>query len=90
MANEIIDEPAFNWWVKDTFRYRDRIILKVKSDYWRISHNFGIQVPKTLKEAYEIDRKSGTEFWTKSIVKDMTNVRIAFEKLDGVIPDEMR
>ena len=31
----------------------------------------------------------GTDFWTKAIVKEMTNVRISFDKLDGVTPDAM-
>ena len=26
VANEISDEPAFNWWFKETFQHRDRII----------------------------------------------------------------
>ena len=49
VENEISDEPAFSWWVKETTRHRDRIIYKVKSKYWRTSHKFGIQVPKTVK-----------------------------------------
>ena len=32
----------------------------------------------------------GTEFRTKAFAKEMTNVHIAFEKLDGVTPVEMR
>ena len=32
----------------------------------------------------------GADFWTKDIAKEITNVRIAFEKLDGVTPDEIR
>ena len=90
VANEISDEYAFNLWVKETLQHRDRIISKVKSKYWRTSHKVGIQFPKTVKEAYEIDRQSGTDFCTKDIAKDMANVRIAFEKLDNVTPDEMR
>ena len=50
VANEISDEPDFNWWVKETLQNRDRIIFKVKSKYWRTSHKFGILVTKTLKE----------------------------------------
>ena len=42
VANEISDEPDFNWWVKEILRHRDRIISKVKSKYWRTSHRFGI------------------------------------------------
>ena len=90
MENEISDEPAFNWWFKETLRHIDRIISKVKPKYCGTSHNFGILFTKTVKEAYDIDRQSGTEFWTKDIAKEMTNVRIVFEKLEGVTPDEMR
>ena len=42
------------------------------------------------RRAYEIDRKSGTDFCTKAIEKEMTNVRISFENLDDVTPDEIR
>ena len=89
VANEISDEPAFNCRVKETLRHRDGIISKLKSKYWRTSHKFGVRVPKTVKEAYEIDRQSGTDFWNKAIAKEMTNIRIAFEKLDDVTPNEM-
>ena len=90
VASEISDELTLNWWVTETLRHRDRIISKVKSNYWYTSHKFVIRVPKTEKEAYEIDRQSGTDFWTKAIAKEMTNIRIVFEKLDSVTPDEMR
>ena len=32
----------------------------------------------------------GTEFWTKATAKEVMNVHIVFEKLDGVTPGEMR
>ena len=90
MANEISDETAFNWWVKENLWHRYIIISKVKYKYWRTSHKFGIKFPKTVKEAYDIDRQSGNGFGTTAIAKEMTNVRIAFEKFDGVTPDKMR
>ncbi|GFH55427.1 hypothetical protein CTEN210_11903 [Chaetoceros tenuissimus] len=90
VANGIDHEQAFNWWVKHTLCKCDRIISKVKSKYWRTTHKFGIRIPKTVKEAYEIDRLTGTNFWMKAIEKEMTNVRIAFEKLEGVTKEEKR
>ena len=69
MANEISDEPVFKCWVKETLIHRNRIVSKIKSKYWRTSHKFGIRVLNTLKEAYEIDRQLGTDFWTKGIAK---------------------
>ena len=63
------------------------IISKVKSKYWRTSHKFGIQVRKTVKEAYDIYKQLGNYFWTKAVVREMKNVRISFEKLYGVTSD---
>ena len=49
-----------------------------------------MRVPKTVKEAYGIDSEIGDWIWSKAIAKDMTNLRIEFEKLDSVTPDEIR
>ena len=87
---EISDEPALNWWVKETLRHINRIISKVKSKYWRTSNKFGIQVPKKVKEAYEIDSRPGTDFCIKAISKNMTNVHDIFEKLNGFTSDKIR
>ena len=65
----------------------DRIIFKAKSKYWHTSHKSGIRFIKTVKEAYEIDRQLGNDFYTKAISKKTMNIRIAFEKLDGVTTD---
>ena len=62
VAKNIEDEPDFKWWVKDVIRKSDQIISKVKEKYWRATHNFGIQVPKTVEEAYKIDQQMGTTF----------------------------
>ena len=90
VANEIDDEPAFHWWVSDILKKRDRLISKVKAKYWRTTHKFGIEVPKTATQALMIDQRTGTTFWTDAIKKEMANVRIAFEKLDGITAQQMR
>ena len=90
IANSIAHEPAFKWWVHKVLKRKERIINKVKSKYWRTTHKFGIEVPKSVEEAYEIDRSTGTNHWTKAIEKEMKNVRVAFEKLDNVSQDQMR
>ena len=60
------------------------MINKVKSKYWRSTHKFGIEIPKSVNEAYKIDQETGTAHWTRAIEKEMKNARIAFEKVDGV------
>lgn len=90
IANGIAEEPAFKWWVHKVLRKRDRLISKVKSKYWRTSHKFGIRIPKTVKEAYAIDRETGTDHWTRAIEKEIKNVRVAFQLLDNVSESDMR
>ena len=89
VSNQLQEEPAFKWWVKDVLRRRDRIISKVKARYWRKTHKFGIRIPKTVKEALEIDKATGTNFWELAIQKEMANVKIAFEKGAHTV-EEMR
>lgn len=83
VANKLVEEPAFAWWVKKVLRKRDRIIKKVKTKYWLKTHKFGIELPKTVKEALEIDRRTNTTFWRDAIAKEMQNVNVAFDILDS-------
>ncbi len=65
----------------------DRIISAVarrSTRYLKRTHKFGIEVPKTVREAIDLDRKNSNTFWTDAIAKEMTEVRKAFELLpDG-------
>jgi len=79
-------EPAFNWWVPHTLKKRDRIISMVKkrsARYLKRTHKFGIEMPKTVAEAKELDRKNGNTLWTDAIAREMKEVRKAFE----ILPD---
>ncbi len=78
-ANKIHEAPAFAWWVPEILRRRERIIKAVRSRYLKRTHKFGIQVPKTVDEALQIDHDTGTTFWRDAIMKEMKNVLPAFE-----------
>jgi hypothetical protein len=66
---------------------RDRIIKKVQKRYWKRTHKFGIELPKSVKEALEIDKRTSTNFWQKAIEKELFNVSAAFEiQKDGTVP----
>ena len=75
----LAEEPAFAWWVPHTLRKRNRIINKIKSKYWVRTHKFGIRIPKTAAEAREVDAENGNTLWWDAILKEMKNVRPAFE-----------
>ena len=83
VASKIDDEPAFAWWVPAVLKKRNKIIAKVKSRYWRTTHKFGLRLPHSLEEAYQIDRDNKNDFWRRAIEKEMTRVRVAFEKWQG-------
>ena len=78
----IHEEPAFAWWVPHVISKRATIISKVKSKYWSRTHKYGVQIPKSVKEARIIDRENGTLWWDP-ICEEMKNVRVAFEEFDG-------
>ncbi len=47
-------------------------------------HKFGIELPKTVKEALELDKKNGNTFWADTIANEMKDVCAAFKiLLDG-------
>ena len=75
-------EPAFAWWVHYVLKKRDRIIAAVNKRYHKRSHKFGIELPKTVKRALEIDREKGNTLWREAIAKEMKAVKIAFKILD--------
>ncbi len=51
--------------------------------YLKRTHKFGIELPKTVKEAYELDKKNGNTLWADAIAKEMRDVRVAF----SILPD---
>ena len=79
-------KPAFNWWVKHVLKNRDRIfasIRKQQTRYLKKSHKFGIELPKTVEEAYALDTKNGNTLWADATSKEMENIRVALK----VLPD---
>jgi hypothetical protein len=64
------------------------MIGAIRSRYMKRTHKFGILMPKTVQEALEIDRESGTDLWKRAIEKEMKNVAVAFKFLasDETIP----
>ncbi len=80
-------EPAFNWWVPHVLKKRDHIISLVREwnpHYLKRTHKLGIELPKTIKEALEVDKKNGNTFCADTIAKKMKDICIAFKiLLDG-------
>ena len=61
---------------------RTRIIKAVKTRYLKKTHKYGIHVPRSIEEAYQIDKETGTDFWHQAILKEMKNNAVAFKFLE--------
>ena len=86
-AQKIDGEPAFAWWVESTIKKKGRIINKVKTRYWERQFKYGVRIPKTVKEAFALDHENGDSLWREAILKEMKNVRVAFEVYEGDVKD---
>ena len=81
-------EPAFRWWVPHALRCRRRMIAKAKSRDWRMTHKFGIKVPRSVEEACAIDTETGTDFWHKAIEKEMKRILTVLGRVDIMLESQ--
>ena len=47
-----------------------------------ILHKFGIEIPKSVEDAKQIDKSNHNTNWWNYICKEMKNVCVAFDKYD--------
>ena len=81
-ARGISNEPAFAWWVPYTLRQREVILAAVKNRIRKTTHKYGIEIPRDVEHAHEIDARNGNTMWRDALKKEMYNVGVAFEILD--------
>ena len=81
-ARGIDNQPAFSWWVPYTLKKRNAILSAVKARMKKKSHKYGIEVPRSVEHAKELDRINGNTLWMDALNKEMYNVGVAFEILD--------
>ncbi len=85
VAMQVDHEPGFNCWVLHTLKKHDAIIAIVNNRsarYLKRMHKFGIECPKTVEDALELDKRNGNTMWANAIAKEMKNVQVAFDPLE--------
>ena len=88
VANKLVSEPAFAWWVPYTLRKRDRVLKAVKRRAVKRQkpEKFGIEVPgagpKGVARAYELDAENGTSHWSDALIKEVKNILPALKILE--------
>ena len=86
VSRGIAQEPAFAWWVPRVLKKRNLLIKKLKSKHYKTNLKFGLKVPQSVPEAYEIDKENGNEHWSNAIKKELKNVLVAFHLLEDEEP----
>jgi hypothetical protein len=90
IANKIAEETAFAWWIPYTLKHQERIIKASKTMKHKKQTKFGLEIPPSPQRAYEIDKETGTTFWTKAIEKEMFHVRPVFDILESFTPNSIQ
>ena len=71
-------EPAFAWWVTHVIKKQNKIIYVVASRVRIKNTKYGMRIPTSITEAYEIDKENGNTLWRDAIKRKMENVSVAF------------
>ena len=59
LRNQLVEEPAFKWWAPHVLKKRKRILCAMKRRYFRTHTKFGVELPKMVERALEVDRRHG-------------------------------
>ena len=59
------------------------IISKKARNYCQKTRKYGVLIPKTVKQAIQLNKGNGETKWWDVILQEMKNVRPAFEVLEG-------
>ena len=44
VSNQISGDPEFAWWLPYILKKKIRIISKLKTNYWRTTHKYGVRL----------------------------------------------
>jgi hypothetical protein len=69
MARDLVNEPAFEWWVPYTLRNKDNIIAEIKSRVKVNTHKYGIKVPRSMAHAKKLDETNWNTLWNQLHLK---------------------
>ena len=58
------------------------LVKKWSARYLKNMHKFGVILPKSVDEDYNIDADNGNVLWNNSIAKGITDVKVAFKAFE--------
>ena len=63
------------------FEKHDMIIANINAGVSKKTHNFGIELPNSIKHAKQLDLNNGNNRWCDGIAKEKYNLLVAFNIL---------
>ena len=71
----------FSWYMPLTLKTKRVIFFKIKSNYWYRTHNYGIKIINSVREALKLDDSNKKNLWWDALMDEMRNVRLSFKYL---------
>ena len=69
--NDLLKEKAFSYWARHVLRKRASYVRAAKRRKLNNRFKYGVEVPRDVKHALELDRKNGNTFWRDALSKEM-------------------
>jgi hypothetical protein len=82
-VKSFLDTPGFVWWAPHILKKRTKIISAVTKRSHKRTHKFGVEVPKNWDDCVRLDKDNDNTLCKDAARKEMKNVRIAFEIING-------
>ena len=58
------------------------LVKKQGDRYWKRTHKFGIELPKTWDDCLRLDKQNGNTTWQDAVAKELKVVKIVFDVLE--------
>ena len=76
--NGLLKESAFSFWAPHVLRKRDRYVRAARKRKLNNRYKYGVEIPRNVKHALELDRNNGNTFWRDAIAKEMVSLQIPY------------
>jgi hypothetical protein len=65
-------------------------VSKLQKKYWRTDYKFGVQIPKSVDKALQINKLMGTKNWENALKKEMSKVSVVYNVQDNAMPEDIQ
>jgi len=77
LKKKLLDTIEWTWvndYIADTKSYHKMVIaLKARANFGT-KYKFGVEVPRSIRHAMELDKKNGNKLWEEAILKELTQL----------------